>query len=257
MADSTDSTKKQENQEWYRDFGYDMCPERRRAPKHGFWDVVKERKFFKLNNTVTCERNVVRAIKENPVVKLLIAALKEAGCPVDLRRNFACETCESSVTGGYDQELNQIVVCHNQSKSRSNPDVTLVHELIHMYDHCVGEVNFKNIEHLACSEIRAANIAHCSFLSSFFLAQSSFFNIKKTHQDCVKFKAAQSMMLARDISLEDALSIISKVFDKCYNDLEPVGRRLRRNSLDAQLAYNEAIHLGFCKPLPGDNPDYY
>lgn len=46
--------------------------------------------------------------------------------------------------------------------------MVLYHELIHMYDNCVGEVDFQNIEHLACSEIRAANLTYCGYLSAFF-----------------------------------------------------------------------------------------
>ena len=117
-----------------------------------------------------------------PLIKLLMGALKKAGCPVNLRRHIVCEECSTLVTGGYDQEFNQIVLCQNTMKGRRMPEVTLVHELIHMYDHCTKEMDLKNLEHLACTEIRAANIAHCSFLSSFFLGGSSLFSIKDTHQ---------------------------------------------------------------------------
>lgn len=44
----------------------------------------------------------------------------------------------------------------------------LIHEMIHMFDFCVREMDFKNIDHLACSEIRAANLTYCSYLSAFF-----------------------------------------------------------------------------------------
>ena len=110
----------------------------------------------------------------------MIGALEKAGCPVDVRRHFACEVCDTRICGGYDPELNQIVVCLN--KGKGNWQAVLVHELVHMYDHCVNKVDFKNLEHLACTEIRAANLSHCSFLSSFMFLESSFFNVKKTHQ---------------------------------------------------------------------------
>ena len=72
--------------------------------------------------------------------------------------------------------------------------------------------------------------------------------VKKCHwfQYCVKKKAAQSLMLSRNLDFDVALMIVLRVFDKCYNDLEPVGRRIRRNSMDPEMAYNEAISLGFC-----------
>lgn len=60
-------------------------------------------------------------------------------------------------------------------------------------------------------------------------------------------KAAQSMVLSRNIDFETAMKSILKVFNKCYNDLEPIGRRIQRNSQDPLLALNESVHLGFCK----------
>lgn len=58
----------------------------------------------------------------------------------------------------------------------------LLHEMIHMFDYCRNKLDVKNIHHLACTEIRAANLAHCSFMGSLFQGDSSFINIKATHQ---------------------------------------------------------------------------
>lgn len=63
----------------------------------------------------------------------------------------------------------------------------LLHEMIHMFDYCRNKLDMKNIDHLACTEIRAANIGHCSFLSSILQGNSSFTNVKATHQvNCFK-----------------------------------------------------------------------
>lgn len=58
----------------------------------------------------------------------------------------------------------------------------LVHEMIHMFDYCRNELDFKNMEHLACSEIRAANLTHCSFTSAWSQGDASWTKIKKAHQ---------------------------------------------------------------------------
>lgn len=58
----------------------------------------------------------------------------------------------------------------------------LLHEMVHMFDYCRNKLDVKNIHHLACTEIRAANLGHCSFMSSLFQGDSSFINIKATHQ---------------------------------------------------------------------------
>lgn len=52
-------------------------------------------------------------------------------------------------------------------------------------------------------------------------------------------------MAVRKITAEEALAAIDRVFDKCYNDLEPIGRRIRRNSTDMQRAYLEAPYYGY------------
>lgn len=116
------------------------------------------------------------------------------GCPIDIRRHISCEVCDESVSGGYDPITNQIVVCQNMARGQGMIQGVLTHEMIHMFDYCRNNLDFKNIDHLACTEIRAANLTHCSFLSSVSQGDSSPINIKQTHQDCVKTKALMSVL---------------------------------------------------------------
>lgn len=85
----------------------------------------------------------------------------------------------------------QIVICQNNSKNQGIIQGILTHEMIHMYDYCNNKVDFKNIDHLACTEIRAANLTHCSYLSSLFQGDVGLFSIKAKHQVnfcmCVNF----------------------------------------------------------------------
>lgn len=53
------------------------------------------------------------------------------------------------------------------------------------------------------------------------------------------------LSVRREISKEQAIAVIEKVFPKCYADLEPIGRRVRRNSADPEKAYAEAKHFGY------------
>lgn len=64
-------------------------------------------------------------------------------------------------------------------------------------------------------------------------------------QDCVKYKAKLSVMAVHKVSAEVAEAAIDKVFTKCYDDLEPIGRRIRRNSMDMPRAYSEACLYGY------------
>jgi len=51
-----------------------------------------------------------------------------------------------------------------------------------MFDSCTRKLDFRNIEHLACTEIRAANLTHCGLVSSILEGHSSIFNFRKKHQ---------------------------------------------------------------------------
>lgn len=152
--------------------------------------------------------------------------------------------CDRSVTGGYDPETNQIVICQNNPGTDHIQGI-LTHEMIHMFDHCTNHLDFRNLEHLACTEIRAANLAHCSFMGAYMQGDADFFNVKQKHQDCVKTKALFSLLAVRHVTKEEAISVIEKVFPKCYADLEPVGRRIRRHSADMERAYEEAKYFGY------------
>lgn len=53
------------------------------------------------------------------------------------------------------------------------------------------------------------------------------------------------MLAVRQIEKAEAVNIIEKVFPKCYADLEPIGRRIRRNSEDMHRAFREASYYGY------------
>ncbi|XP_011175918.1 mitochondrial inner membrane protease ATP23 homolog [Solenopsis invicta] len=224
----------------------DMYPERRGANnKHSWFKTLIGAQGREAIDRNKCEDNVYKCIKKSPIVKLMMGALKGSGCEIDIRRHISCEVCNPMVTGGYDSEYNQIVVCQNSAHSENMVRGVLLHEMIHMFDFCRNKLDVNNLDHLACTEIRAANLGHCSFMSSLLQGDSSFINIKATHQNCVKRKAKMSVMAARKVSSEVADAAIEKVFTKCYNDLEPVGRRIRRNSYDMPRAYAEGHLYGY------------
>lgn len=147
-------------------------------------------------------------ILKNPAVKLMMAAMNKSGwydaiiksmrnnqinkqnmlffSPFDVRRHIACEVCHSSVHGGFDSEMNQIVICQNNTDASRVPSI-LTHEMIHMYDFCKHNIDFKDIDHLACTEIRAANLAHCTFLSAIMNGESSVLRIRKGQQVGIPF----------------------------------------------------------------------
>lgn len=100
---------------------------------------------------------------------------------IDIHRHIACEICHTSVNGGFDSDYNQIVICQNNTNAQTVASI-LTHEMIHMYDYCRNHLDFKNIDHLACTEIRAANLAHCTFVEAVMNGETSVLNVNKGHQ---------------------------------------------------------------------------
>ncbi|CAF4937946.1 unnamed protein product [Pieris macdunnoughi] len=226
-------------------WGYDLYPERRGTFTPKMTNILLGKEGKEGIEKFKCEKNVYHCVKNSPIVKTMMAALKSSGCPIDIRRHISCEVCDYSVSGGYDPQLNQIVVCQNVSTRKGMVQGVLTHEMIHMFDYCRNQLDFKNMEHLACTEIRAANLTHCSFVSAWSQGDASWGKIKKAHEDCVKTKALYSVLAVRQIGKVDAVAVIEKVFPKCYNDMEPLGRRIRRNSEDIFRVQRDASYYGY------------
>ncbi|XP_046388874.1 mitochondrial inner membrane protease ATP23 homolog [Ischnura elegans] len=237
---SSVKSERVEEKQW----GYDLYPERRGQKYQPSWMSIFFRGEGRENvDKIKCERRAYSCVKNSPIVKLMMGALNRAGCPIDIRRHIACEVCDVSVSGGYDPLLNQVVICQNVARSEGMVQSVLTHEMIHMFDWCTRNFDFTNIDHLACSEVRAANLTHCSFLSAWTQGDASPFRISQQHRECVMTKAVQSVLAVRKVSESEAVAAVDRVFNRCYADMEPIGRRCRRNSTDMQRAYVEGVHL--------------
>jgi mitochondrial inner membrane protease ATP23 len=61
----------------------------------------------------------------------------------------------------------------------------------------------------------------------------------------VKTKALASVLAVRNVTRDEAVDAVERVFPKCYADLEPIGRRIKRNSNDMHRAYFEGPLYGY------------
>ena len=137
-----------------------------------------------------------------------------------------------------------MVVCQNHSKNRPVVCSVVAHELIHAYDYCRADAHYStSLDHHACTEIRAANLMHCDYGAAVRHGSVPFGVVKDRQQDCVRFKALQSVMAVRPgLSMEQAMIAIDRVFDRCYADLEPVGRiPMKHDERDFFRAYAESV----------------
>ncbi|XP_056280644.1 mitochondrial inner membrane protease ATP23 homolog [Pseudoliparis swirei] len=210
-----------------RDYGYDLFPGRNTS--HKGWLTQS---LFTFNHK--CQVMLHLATETSPYAKLLLSAMSSSGCKVLKDRHFSCEDCDGTVSGGFDANSSQIVLCQNNIHQQSHMNRVVTHELIHAFDHCRAHVDwFNNLKHLACSEIRAANLSgDCTFH-----AEVSRFNfgLKEHQQACVRGRAVRSILAVRKSSPEEAERIVDEVFDTCFNDHAPFGR-IPHDKRDARFA---------------------
>lgn len=156
---------------------------------------------------------------------------------VNRERHFSCEDCNGNVSGGFDASMSQIVLCQNNIRNQAHMNRVVTHELIHAFDHCRAHVDwFTNVRHLACSEVRAANLSgDCSLINEIFRLH---FGLKQHHQTCVRDRAILSILAVRNISKEVAQKAVDEVFESCFNDHEPFGR-IPHNKTYARYAHRD------------------
>ncbi|CAI9583609.1 unnamed protein product [Staurois parvus] len=208
--------------------GYPVFPERQS------WENKREAHSPAMSR---CHKMLDFTLETSPYAKLLLDAMKQSGCAVSKDRHFACEDCQGSVSGGFDAETSEIVLCQNNIHSQAHMNRVVTHELIHAFDHCRAHVDwFNNVRHLACSEIRAANLSgDCSIGNEI----SRFnFGFKQHHQACIRDRALRSILAVRNISLEAAEQAVDEVFTSCFKDHEPFGR-IPHCKNDADMAYRD------------------
>ena len=224
----------------------DLYPERKDSRiEHSKLDLMKG-KLKTATLRETCGINVTKAL-EYPLIKLMLNSLKSQGCETDIfERHLSCDICKDSTEfpswGGYDEKNNQVFICaNNVGSSFGQVHGTLLRNLIHMYDVCTRKVNFKDVNHLACMEIRKASLAGCNL--GIQMSRLNPFYIKDQHKECV-YKTATYTLGEKIGDQKLAKEAVENVFSKCYNDREPIGRNCKNQS-DWDRAYEERYLFGY------------
>lgn len=74
-----------------------------------------------------------------------------------------CLPCDLTRSGGFSPDAGAVVLCQGNFLNKKHIEHTLVHELLHMYDHAVFNVDWSNLRYHACSEVRLlCNILYAS-----------------------------------------------------------------------------------------------
>lgn len=67
--------------------------------------------------------------------------------------NILCAPCVETRAGGFAPDPGAVLLCSGRYFSEQHMESTIVHELMHMYDHCRFKVDWGNLRHHACSEV--------------------------------------------------------------------------------------------------------
>lgn len=132
-----------------------------------------------------------------------------------------CEVCPDWKSGGFHPGLG-ILLCANRTINKWHLEDTLAHELVHAYDNTRFDVNWLDLKHHACSEIRASSLSgECRFWRE-FQRRGFGFTVAKGHQECVKRRATLSVQANPKCPDEQtAKRVVNEVWDSCFRDTRP------------------------------------
>jgi len=167
---------------------------------------------------VRCEKWKTELMNYSPSVVFMLKHLRLSGCVVP-PENVVCAPCDLSRSGGF-HPAGAIVLCQNHPNSKRHMEDTLTHELVHMYDHCKFNVDWHNLRHHACSEIRANSLSgDCRYMRELGRGHVSF---TKQHQACVRRRAILSVRANPKCPDEaTAARAVNEVWESCFNDTRP------------------------------------
>ncbi|KAG7527259.1 hypothetical protein FFLO_07111 [Filobasidium floriforme] len=165
-----------------------------------------------------CEKWKTGLMKSSPAVVFMMKHLTLSGCPFTAA-SIQCHPCPPTRSGGFSPD-HGILLCQDRFFSKRHMEDTIVHEMIHAFDHCRFEVDWGNLRHHACSEIRSANLSgDCKWTREL---RRGFYSFSKQHQACVKRRAVLSVE-ANPNCADKAMAerAVNEVWDSCFKDTRP------------------------------------
>jgi len=175
-------------------------------------------RVFTINHR-NCERWKKDLLNYSPPVQFMLKRLKLAG--VDCTpAHIPCTPCDLTHSGGFSPDAGAVLLCQGNFLNKKHMEHTLVHELVHMYDHAVFNVDWSNLRYHACSEIRANSLSgDCSWAREI---QRGTFSFSKQHQACVRRRAVLSVMANPNCpDKASAERAVNEVWESCFNDTRP------------------------------------
>lgn len=153
------------------------------------------------------------------IVRFMMEQVARVGGKLDDNHIF-CDECTEMVGGGYNLELG-ILLCQNRILSKRHLEDTLAHELVHAYDDARFKVDWTNLRHHACAEIRASTLSgECAMLRE--LRKTGLGGFAGKFQECIRRRATILVSANPNCaSPEQAARVVDEVFELCFKDTRP------------------------------------
>ncbi|KAG9246963.1 mitochondrial inner membrane protease atp23 [Calycina marina] len=176
-----------------------------------------------------CEEYRDYSFKYSPMVLFMQKNIRALNGNLDAS-NVRCVRCpavkdeEGNIVsrqgGGFNPEQG-IVICANEVRDKKHLEDTLSHEMVHAWDHLRWKVDWQDLRHAACSEIRASSLSgECRWTREFFTRNN--WTITQQHQDCVRKRAIMSLMNRPNCKDDvQATKVVNEVWDSCFADTRP------------------------------------
>lgn len=179
--------------------------------------------------TERCSKLVATALERCPRVRELQQALERLGTKVPID----CVACPEgpdgnpAAAGGFLPDTNSVVLCQ-QWVTANPPEVpnTLTHELVHAYDHARATINWLNLTHHACTEIRAATLSgDCTFGREIDRANINPLKIGAAGERCIRRRAQLSVAMNPTCKSKGAaVAAVDRAWKICSVDYAPFDR---------------------------------
>ena len=180
-------------------------------------------------------------LKYSPIVRFMAEKTTQLGGHDMDASKIVCARCPARVTeievkgedgeakkqlsvvrqgGGFHPDFG-ILLCANEMRDRKHLEDNLAHEMVHAYDHLRWKVDWDNLRHAACSEIRASVLSgECRWTRE--AVTRGNWNLTQQFQHCVRSRAIQSLT-ARPRCRDEAhaAKVVNEVWDSCFSDTRP------------------------------------
>lgn len=141
-------------------------------------------------------------------------------------KNIRCEQCDDLKGGGFHPQMG-ILLCANWIRDKWHLEDVLTHELVHAYDYLKFNLDYNNLKHHACTEIRASMLSgECRIFNE--IRKTGLANFDKKFQACIKRRASLSVAANPNCKdQQEAEKVVNTVWSSCFNDSRPFERVYR------------------------------